>query len=483
MPRMLDLSPKSFGPFTVDALKTELEKLKVTAGLNTEPSSPPPMLRVVQQVAGPGEAGWREYKFDGGMVRVIVGDAEYTLAKETKEGEVTKMLQTLGYAIYDEQNKMYAKPPMYYQYLALPGMGPFEKRSAAQIAAAVASAKEKVVVSEKVAAPPPPAPTPASATKAVANLWDATPAAQRDTAFLFPGQGTQKVDMEAKLLADPACRALFDEASKILGYDLVQLCSKGPQDKLDSTLYSQTAIMVCSLAAIEKVKKEDPAKLKKASVAAGFSLGEYTALVFAGALSFEDGVKLVKARAEAMDAAAKAGSGGMVSVSGCSDEVLQKALDQAGKAVGGGKKAYIANYMFPEGRTCSGDKAVCEKLCETAVKLGAKQAKMLAVSGAFHTPYMEAASEALGKALDEANVQMPSLTVYSNVTGKPYTSVDEIKTLLKRQMIEPVKWEQGTLDLIGLGCKEYIEPGPGKQLKAMMRRIDQDTWKKTVALD
>jgi len=234
---------------------------------------------------------------------------------------------------------------------------------------------------------------------------------------------------------------------------------------------------------MEKAKKDAPEMLKKVKVAAGFSLGEYTALVFAGALSFEAGLKLVKARAEAMDAAAKADSGAMASVSGCSDTILQQALDKAGEAVGGGKKAYIANYMFPEGRTCSGDKAVLEKLCEIVVKMGAKQAKMLAVSGAFHTPYMAKASEGLAKALAEADVQMPSIKVYSNVTGKPYSSVEEIKELLKRQMLEPVKWEQGTLDLITLGCSQYVEPGPGKQLKAMMRRIDQDAWGKTITLE
>ena len=217
--------------------------------------------------------------------------------------------------------------------------------------------------------------------------------------------------------------------------------------------------------------------------AAGFSLGEYSALVFGGAMSFEDGLRVVKARAEAMEQAANAAEGGMASVSGASDDALQKALDKAAALVGGGAKAYIANYMFPEGRTCSGDKAVLEKMCELVVEMGAKNAKMVNVSGAFHTPYMAAASEALGKTLDEAEIKMPSILVYSNVTGKPYTSVDEIRSLLKRQLLEPVKWEQGTLDLIKLGHSQYVEPGPGKQLKAMMRRIDQDAWNKTITLE
>ena len=217
--------------------------------------------------------------------------------------------------------------------------------------------------------------------------------------------------------------------------------------------------------------------------AAGFSLGEYSALVFGGAMSFEDGLRVVKARAEAMEQAANAAEGGMASVSGALDDALQAALDKAAGIVGGGAKAYIANYMFPEGRTCSGDKAVLEKMCELVVEMGAKNAKMVNVSGAFHTPYMAAASEALGKTLDEAEITMPSILVYSNVTGKPYTSVDEIRSLLKRQLLEPVKWEQGTKDLVTLGCTQYVEAGPGKQLKAMMRRIDNDAWGKCITLD
>ena len=161
---------------------------------------------------------------------------------------------------------------------------------------------------------------------------------------------------------------------------------------------------------------------------------------------------------------------------------LQQVLDEAGEKVGKGK-AYIANYMFPEGRTCSGDLKVLEKACELVTKMGAKNAKMLNVSGAFHTPYMEKAADAVSKMLDAADIQMPTIKVYSNVTGKPYTSVDEIKSLLKRQLLEPVKWEQGTMDLIKGGHSQYVEPGPGKQLKAMMRRIDPDAWGKMTVLE
>ena len=173
----------------------------------------------------------------------------------------------------------------------------------------------------------------------------------------------------------------------------------------------------------------------------------------------------------------------MASIGGIADDdKLQKCLDDAAKEVGKGT-AYIANYMFPQGRTCSGDLKVLEKACELCTKAGAKNAKILNVSGAFHTPYMEAAAGKLSQVLDEADIKMPTIKLYSNVTGKPYTSTDEIKTLLKRQLLEPVKWEQGTKVLIGAGHAAYIEPGPGKQLKAMMRRIDNAAWGKMINLD
>jgi len=235
---------------------------------------------------------------------------------------------------------------------------------------------------------------------------------------------------------------------------------------------------------MEKAKKDKPELLQKMKTAAGFSLGEYSALVFGGALSFEDGLKVVKARAEAMQEAAQEAASGMASVSGVADELLQPMLDESAVEVGGDKKGYIANYMFPEGRTCSGDVDVLKAMCAKVQALGpGKNAKMLNVSGAFHTPYMASAQKKLSQVLDDTPMEMPSIKVYSNVTGAPYDSVDEIKALLKRQLLEPVKWEQGIVHLVGAGHAAYVEPGPGKQLKAMMRRIDQPAWAKMVTLE
>jgi len=219
---------------------------------------------------------------------------------------------------------------------------------------------------------------------------------------------------------------------------------------------------------------------------AGFSLGEYTALVYANVMSFEDGLKLVKARAEAMDAAAKNANASMASISGVDDPTLLQLIGQATAEFGGDKKAYIANYMFPEGRTCSGDVQVLKKLCELVQGMGqGKSGKMVNVSGAFHTPYMQPAAEALAKKIDETPMEMPTLNVVSNVTGVYFYSVEEIRTLLKRQLVEPVRWEQSMEEVTKPFHfhTAYIETGPGKQLKAMMRRIDQEAWGKMTVLE
>lgn len=157
-----------------------------------------------------------------------------------------------------------------------------------------------------------------------------------------------------------------------------------------------------------------------------------------------------------------------------------------GAQVGTDGRAYIANYLFSEGRTCSGDTAVLQKLCELVNGYGpGRSAKMVAVSGAFHTPYMEPAQAALEQVLEETEIQDPTVQVLSNVTGTFYLNADHIRALLKRQLVEPVRWEQSMAEATKLfhGLTGYIETGPGKQLKAMMRRIDADAWNKTIVLD
>ncbi|KAL3894809.1 MAG: hypothetical protein SGPRY_013704 [Prymnesium sp.] len=441
---MPNLRSERFGPYDTEELKVELENLEFEYMMDLAPSKPPSVVRLCE---------CKDEDYEGYHVRVFVGDYEYCLEEGSEAEDVKEMLETMSYETYAEQD-LEGIPRFHNWYMSLPGKSPYDpsyvEECKKRADAFFKEKEERKKLEDEMAKA-------AAADAVVASKpWNDTPDVERDVAVLFPGQGTQKVGMAGKLLDNSTVKAMFDMAGKILGYSLVDLCAKGPQEKLDTTLYSQPAIFVCSLAAMEIAKGEAPEMLKKVKTAAGFSLGEYSALVFAGALSFEAGLKVVKARAEAMDAAAKASKSGMASIGGISDEDLQVCLDEAAKAVGSGQ-AYIANYMFPQGRTCSGDLKVLEKACELVLEKGAKNAKMLNVSGAFHTPYMEAAGAALGKVLDEANIQMPSIKVYSNVTGKPYTSVDEIKTFLKRQLLEPVKWEQGTKDLITLGHNQYVE--------------------------
>ena len=467
---MPNLRCERLGPFDTDELREELTNLEFEYMMDLAPSKPPSVVRLCE---------CKDEDYEGYHVRVFVGDYEYLTESGTEVEAVKKMLEEMTYETYAEQD-LEGAPRFHNTFMALPGKSPYDKHYIEECRkrseAFFKEKEERKKLDEEAATKK------AAEQAAAAKPWTETAEEDRDVGVLFPGQGTQKVGMARALIEAKSVQGLFDLASKILGYNLVDLCAQGPQEKLDTTLYSQPAIFVCSLVAMEIAKTDAPEMLKKVKTAAGFSLGEYSALVFGGGLSFEDGLKVVKARAEAMDAAAKAASSGMASIGGIADDKLQKALDDAAKEVGKGQ-AYIANYMFPEGRTCSGDLKVLEKACELVTKMGAKNAKMLNVSGAFHTPYMEAAGAALSKVLDEADIKMPTIKVYSNVTGKPYTSVDEIKTLLKRQLLEPVKWEQGTKDLIGGGHSQYVEPGPGKQLKAMMRRIDQDAWTKTITLE
>lgn len=205
-------------------------------------------------------------------------------------------------------------------------------------------------------------------------------------AFMFPGQGAQSVGMCSEVVADvPAAKALFDEASEILGYDLLEVCTEGPKEKLDSTVVSQPAIFVASMAAVEKLKQESGEEaLEEATCAMGLSLGEYSALCFAGALSFADGVKITKARGEAMQAAADAVDTGMVSVIGLDSDKVTELCEVASEK--SGEKIQIANYLCKGNYAVSGASAACDTVAEIAKPdFKARMTVKLAVAGAFHT--------------------------------------------------------------------------------------------------
>uniref|UniRef100_A0A7S2AH80 Malonyl-CoA:ACP transacylase (MAT) domain-containing protein n=1 Tax=Octactis speculum TaxID=3111310 RepID=A0A7S2AH80_9STRA len=302
-----------------------------------------------------------------------------------------------------------------------------------------------------------------------------------DTALLFPGQGAQSVGMGKVLIESgiPGVRDIFDRASKVLGYDMLQLCLEGPAEKLQDTLFCQPAIVTVSLAAVEYMRVKHPEAIHKARHVAGFSLGEFSALVFSGALEFEDALKIVIIRATAMkDCTTRGPPGGMVSISGVNDDDLRILCEEAVKRHPG-SICEVANFMFPGGRVVSCDKTVQDWVLQEARRRGAENAKALVVGGAFHSPRMAHAKDALRAALEAVTVSAPRVSVYSNVTGRPYESAAQIKELLPEQLVRGVQWE-ATMRLMMRGedaPRRYFETGPGRQLRSMLRRIDQAAFK------
>lgn len=288
--------------------------------------------------------------------------------------------------------------------------------------------------------------------------------------FMFPGQGAQTVGMGAALANDiPAAKALYDKASAILGYDLLSKCVNGPKDELDSTVIAQVAIFVSSMAALEKLKIDEPDAIASCTVAMGLSLGEYTALCFAGAFSFEDGVRLTKARGEAMQAAADATKSGMVSVVGLDVATVEKICQEA--AAKSGKQISIANYLVDGNYAVSGSIEACQAVLEIAPTMGARMAVPLAVAGAFHTSFMEPAVERLKIALAVANIQTPRLPVISNVDAQAHYDPQDIRATLARQVTNPVRWETIISTMVkSPEFEKAYEAGPGLVCRGIVKR-------------
>jgi [acyl-carrier-protein] S-malonyltransferase len=288
-------------------------------------------------------------------------------------------------------------------------------------------------------------------------------------AFLFPGQGAQYVGMGKALCeALPAARRLFADASAILGYDLLDVCTNGPATRLDSTAISQPAIFVASLAALESLRSTDPGVLSEVVATAGLSLGEYTALVFAGALDFADALRVVQKRGEAMQGASDANPGGMVSIIGMEKADVEGLCGQV-KQEG---LLQVANLLCPGNIVVSGAKPACAALEKLAGEGRAKTVR-LAVAGAFHTPLMRPADQTLATALAGVTLRPPSVPVYSNVDARPHTDPAEIRDLLVRQVVQPVLWEQTLRGLLEAGCDRFFEIGPGKVLAGLLKRVQR----------
>lgn len=290
-------------------------------------------------------------------------------------------------------------------------------------------------------------------------------------AFLFPGQGAQSVGMGKDFVpGNAAAEALYAQAKGVLGYDLLELCYNGPAEKLDTTEYSQPALYVSSLAALEVLKAKSPDVVASCASCAGLSLGEYTALVFAGVLDFETGLKVVQERGRAMQAAAESAPSGMVSLLGLERAVIEKLCDESR---GPGEVLQIANLLCPGNIVVSGHKEACARVAAAAEKAGAMKTIPLAVAGAFHTPLMQSAVERLRAVLANAKLSAPRIPVISNVDAAAHSDPNEIRELLVQQVCSPVRWEDSMRALMTQGHDLFYEVGPGRVLRSLMKRIDR----------